>query len=283
MNANIKTIMLTGLAMIAFAANSIIARQALLASEIGPASFTTMRIFSGALVLTLLIGIHKSWSSGSWSGAAYLLIYAGFFSLAYVSLPAGIGALILFTAVQMTMIGSGLIQGERLSLVQSIGALLAFSGLIFLLNPGVDAPSLVGSAMMICAGIGWGFYSLKGRASQNPTADTSGNFVKAALLSVAVFAPYLILRPEAVPQTPGVLLAVLSGAVTSGLGYAIWYAVLPQLSSIRAGIAQLTVPAIAAIGGVLLLAEQASFRLVVSSIVILTGVAITTISNPKKQ
>ncbi|NNC36393.1 MAG: DMT family transporter [Acidimicrobiales bacterium] len=282
MKIELKTLSFTCLAMLAFAANSIIARQALLASEIGPISFTVIRLFAGAIVLALLVGLRKSWHSGSWIGAIYLLIYAGFFSLAYVSLPAGIGALILFTAVQITMIGSGLIHGERLTFIQGLGALLAFAGLVFLLNPGTDAPHLFGSLLMVCSGIGWGLYSLKGRGSQNPTAETSGNFIRASVLAFCVLGAILLVRPESPPQTTGILLAILSGAITSGMGYAIWYTVLPSLSAVRAGLAQLSVPAIAALGGIILLAEAASPRLIISSLVILVGVAIATLSKSRK-
>jgi drug/metabolite transporter (DMT)-like permease len=282
MNLPLKTLLLTGLAVIAFAANSVIARQALLGPEIGPWTYTSLRLLSGALVLAIMVGPAKSWKAGSWAGAIYLLIYAGLFSLAYISLPAGIGALILFTTVQITMVGYGLLRGERLSTVQAIGAVFAFLGLIYLLNPGRDAPPLWGAVLMIGSGIGWGLYSLKGRSSQNPTRETSGNFIKASILAIGIAIPYFLLTPEPSPQFTGIVLAVVSGAITSGLGYAIWYTALPHLSAVRAGLAQLTVPAIAAAGGVVLLAEPATARFIIASLVILTGVGIATLSGPKR-
>lgn len=281
MNPALKPLILTSLAMIAFAANSVLARYALLAPDIGAWTYTSVRLVSGTLVLVLLTGPTTSWKSGSWTDALYLLTYAGFFSLAYVSLPAGIGALILFTAVQITMIGSGLINGERLSALQTLGALSAFAGLALLLNPGIDAPSLWGALMMTSSGIGWGLYSLKGRMSQNSTRDTSGNFLKATILAIIIALPYLALNAEPVPQFFGIGLAIISGALTSGLGYVIWYAALPHLSAVRAGLSQLSVPAIAAAGGVLLLSEPMSARLIVSSVVILIGVGVATLSRSK--
>ena len=282
MSIPLKTLLLTGLAMIAFAANSVIARQALLGTEIGPIFYTNIRLISGAFLLAILVGPAKSWRSGSWLGALYLLAYSALFSLAYVLLPAGIGALILFTAVQMTMIGSGLLRGEKMMPVQIVGAIFAFVGLVFLLNPGPEAPSIWGSALMIGSGIGWGLYSLKGQASQNPKNETSGNFLKAALIAVILALPLLGLNPEAAPRTQGIVLAIVSGAITSGLGYVIWYAALPHLSAVRAGLAQLTVPAIAAAGGIVFLSEPMTARFFIASSVILIGVGVATLSRFEK-
>jgi len=282
MSLPFRIFLLTSLAMMAFAANSVIARQALLGAEIGPIYYTNIRLLSGACVLAILVGPLKSWSAGSWAGAVSLLTYAALFSLAYVSLPAGIGALILFAAVQMTMIGAGLVQGEKMSPVQMIGAVCAFAGLVYLLNPGPTAPALLGSVLMVGAGVGWGVYSLIGRASKNPTGDTSGNFVKATILAFIIALPLLALNPEPSPQTAGISLAILSGAITSGLGYVIWYAALPGLSAVRAGLAQLTVPAIAAAGGIFFLNEPMTVRFLIASAVILIGVGIATFPRPQK-
>ena len=273
----VKIFLLTAVAMIAFAANSVIARQALLAPEIGPWSYTSLRLISGALVLAVLAGPKTSWKAGNWRSAMALLLYAGLFSLAYVQLPAGIGALILFTSVQLTMIGRGLVLGERFSGLQMIGTALAFIGLIYLLNPGIDAPPTFASLMMIGSGIGWGIYSLRGRSGQNPTNETSGNFIKASIIACILAIPILIARPEGTPHTNGVILAIVSGAITSGLGYVVWYAALKHLSAIRAGLAQLTVPAIAAAGGVLFLSEPVTARFIGASLAILAGVGIATL------
>ncbi|MEM9668977.1 MAG: DMT family transporter [Pseudomonadota bacterium] len=268
---------LTALAMVAFAANSVLGRLGLVDGGIGPGSFAAIRLVSGALLLCLLAGLGKSISAGTWSGAASLFIYAAFFSYAYLQLDAGMGALILFAIVQITMVGSGLASGERLSGLQWTGFLMAVGGLVWLLSPGLAAPPLAGALAMAVAGIGWGVYSLLGRGSTiDPTARTAGNFARASLIALLLLPAALFVAGEPEPATYGVILAILSGAVTSGLGYAIWYTALKGLSATRAGIAQLTVPAIAALGGVLFLGEALTLRFGVSSLIILSGVALAT-------
>lgn len=274
---------LTLLAMVAFAGNSIIVRMALASDSIGPLCFGMIRLLAGAVVLALLVSPKRALSSGSWAGAVCLLTYVVFFSYAYLSLDAGTGALILFATVQIVMIGWGIRQGERLSAIQWSGTGVACLGLVFLLRPGAAAsPDPSGALMMAMAGLGWGLYSLLGRHVESPTVATAGNFVKALMLVLLIGLPLLLIRPENYPQARGVLLAIISGGVTSGLGYALWYRVLRYLPATRAGIAQLSVPAIAAIGGLILLNEAVTVRLLISSTMVLGGVAIATLSLKKQ-
>jgi len=269
---------LTLLAMIAFAGNSIIARMALAADSIGPLSFSLIRLVAGASVLALLAGPKPALSSGSWAGAAYLLTYVVFFSYAYLSLDAGTGALILFATVQIVMIGSGIRHGERLSAIQWAGTGLACLGLILLLRPGADtSPNPVGAVMMGLSGLGWALYSLRGRHVESPILATAGNFAKATAMVLLVSTPLLFVMPEAFPHAKGFTLAIMSGSVTSGLGYALWYKVLRHLTAIRAGVAQLSVPAIAALGGLVFLNEVVTIHLLITTAMVLGGVAIATL------
>lgn len=269
---------LTALAMLAFAANSLLCRAALQTHSIDPASFTVIRLFSGAIMLGIIAsarsGPAAALKTGSWKEAFALFAYAAAFSFAYLTLPAATGALILFGCVQATMIAAGLVRGERLSLLQILGALAAIGGLVYLLAPGVHAPSPTGAALMAGAGVAWGFYSLlgRGRGGRDPTAATAGNFLRAAPMGLVLLAQPLVAGGGLWWSNEGALLGAISGAVTSGVGYAIWYAALKHLASAQAAIVQLTVPAIAAAGAVLLLGEPFSSRLVVASIAILGGV-----------
>ena len=269
--------------MIAFAGNSIIVRMALASDSIGPLSFGLIRLLAGALVLALLVKPKQAISSGTWKGALCLLTYVVFFSYAYLSLDAGTGALILFATVQIVMIGSGIRQGERLSPIQWFGTAIACLGLVFLLRPGATSPDPLGAFMMAMAGLGWALYSLLGRHVDSPTLATAGNFVKAFLLVVLTSIPLLLIRPEPYPYTNGVILAIVSGGVTSGLGYALWYRVLRHLPATRAGIAQLSVPAIAAVGGLIFLNEAVTLRLLTTSAMVLGGVAIATLSQVRPK
>lgn len=268
-----RLLILTLLAMIAFAANSILCRQALDTTAIDPATFTTIRLVSGAATLWLIVRLRARGSAlaGSWPAAFSLFAYAAAFSFAYVSLSAGTGALILFGSVQATMILAGLLRGERFTPLQTAGLLLALGGLVALLLPGATAPHWAGATLMAIAGIAWGAYSLMGRASTRPIETTAGNFLRAAVFGALLSAVSLGLFAW---DPHGALLAVLSGAVASGLGYAIWYTVLPALRATQAATVQLSVPVIAAIGGVLLLGEQLSLRLVLCSVAILGGIAL---------
>lgn len=269
---------LTLLTMIAFAANSVIGRMGLIETATGPGAFALIRMASGTAVLVLLMRLRAQKIGGSWAGAAMLTLYMVAFAYAYLTLPAGTGALILFGVVQILMIGAGWISGERLSGVQIGGAGLAALALVWLVSPGVGAPPLMGAAAMALSGIGWGIYSLIGRGRKDAGVETAGNFVRGVPLCALSVALLMIARPEAMPDSHGVALAILSGAVTSGLGYILWYKALKGLRASQAGLAQLTVPAIAAIGGALLLAEPLSLRLILASAAILGGVALATLT-----
>ncbi len=264
---------LTLVTMVAFAANSILCRQALDTTPIDPATFTLIRLCSGAATLWLIVRVRtgEAASAGRWTAAFSLFAYAAAFSFAYVSLGAGTGALILFGSVQATMILSGLLRGERFTLLQTGGFLLALGGLAALLLPGVTAPDWTGAILMILAGIAWGAYSLMGRASSRAIETTAGNFLRATVFGALLSAFSLGMFAW---DARGALLAVLSGAVASGLGYATWYTVLPALRATHAATVQLSVPVIAAIGGVLLLGEHLSLRLVLCSVAILGGLAL---------
>lgn len=268
---------LTALALLAFAGNSLLCRAALRDTAIDPASFTLLRIVSGALVLALLVGLRApaQLRAGSWTSAAALFAYAIAFSYAYIGLSAGTGALILFGAVQASMLGWALLRGERFGAVQTLGFVLAIAGLIGLLLPGLSAPPLGAALLMLLAGVAWGVYSLRGRGAGDPTAVTAGNFLRAVPMAGAAIAIALLLAPDAMQiDAPGSLYAIASGALTSGLGYAIWYRALPQLRASTAATVQLSVPVITAVAGVLLLSEPLSPRLVLASIAVLGGVAL---------
>ncbi len=277
-----KLIGLTSLAMVAFAANSVLGRMGLLGGDIGAGSFALVRLVSGALVLGLIAGLSTARTAGSWRGGLALFIYAAFFSYAYLELAAGTGALLLFAMVQITMVGAGLFAGERFTWLQWVGLIAALFALVWLLSPGLEAPPLLGALAMLLAGVGWGIYSLIGRTSPtDSTATTAGNFLRASLIGIALLTPFMIwIIPEPLPGRRGVFLAILSGAVTSGLGYAIWYMALKGLSATKAGVAQLTVPAIAALGGVLLLDEALTLRFALASLIILAGVGVATLTAP---
>ena len=270
------TLLLTVLTLISFAANSLLCRMALQGQLIDPVSFTAIRLVSGALALNLISRLVEESKgpqekSGSWMSSFALFAYAIAFSLAYVSLSAGMGALILFGAVQVTMIGVSLYAGEKLRLVQWIGFVLAMSGLFYLVAPGLAAPDPLGALLMFVAGISWGVYSLRGKGVSTPVAMTAANF--AAATPWAILASLLALS-SAKWQLQGVLLAIISGVLTSGLGYVLWYRALRGLTRTQASIVQLLVPVLAGFGGILFLAEQLSFRLIAASTFILGGVAL---------
>ena len=268
-----KATLLTTLAMLAFAGNSVLCRLALDTTAIDPAGFTSLRLISGAAVLWLLVTLRGggAFSHGSWPSALALFAYAAGFSWAYIHLDAGLGALLLFAAVQVTMIGTSVARGERLTLPQQVGMTLALLGLIALLLPGSSAPPLPAALSMLAAGIAWGIYSLRGRGASNPTAVTAGNFLRAAPLAILLS---LALLQSQNLDSQGVLYALASGAVTSGLGYAVWYAALPHLRASVAATVQLSVPVITTLGGALLLAEPLTLRLLLASAMILGGIAL---------
>jgi len=273
---------LTAFALIAFAANSILCRMALGNGAIDPASFSTVRLVSGAVVLWLIVkaslGVKADKHPGSWWSAAMLFLYAAAFSFAYVSLNAGVGALILFGAVQATMITAGLLKGERPPMLAWCGLAIALAGLVYLVFPGLAAPSFSGAALMAVAGFAWGIYSLRGLGVTNPVAVTGDNFLRSVPMTAMVS---LILLPGLQLSSEGILLAGLSGGLTSGIGYVVWYAALRYISAIRAAMLQLLVPVVAAGGGVLLLSEQVTLRLILSGILIIGGVGLTLKSKKK--
>jgi len=272
------TLSLTLLAMIAFAGNSLLCRLALQQTAIDPASFTALRIVSGALTLWLIVRVRSSSHSaaGSWPSALALFAYAAAFSYAYVSLSAATGALLLFGAVQATMLGYGLWAGERLRRRQFIGLALAMSGLVGLLMPGLSAPPLAGALLMLGAGVAWGIYSLRGKGTGDATCVTAGNFQRAVPLGV-------LLALAALPWTSldiaGFWYAVSSGALASGVGYAIWYTALRGLKATSAATVQLSVPVVTAVGGIVFLGETISLRLLITSAAILGGIALVVIDN----
>ena len=274
----------TSLAMLAFAGNSIICRMALRDAAIDPATFTGIRLASGALALLLIFASAQRGSSvtahGSWAAALMLFLYALCFSYAYISLDAATGALILFGFVQATMIVMALAAGDRPRLAEWLGWLLAVSGLVWLLLPGAAAPAPLAALLMAMSGVAWGVYSIQGRGQTDPLASTSSNFLRSLVL-VAILC-LLTMSGMQITRT-GVLLAVLSGALTSGVGYVIWYAALNYLSSIQAALVQLSVPAVAAAGGVVLLAESLSSRLVIAGLLILGGICIAVTGKEKQH
>ncbi|MBO13393.1 MAG: EamA family transporter [Planctomycetaceae bacterium] len=277
-----RVLVLTSLAMVAFAGNSLLCRLALKDAQIDAASFTSIRLISGAAVLWLIVRARRQAmdGSGDWRSALALFAYAAGFSYAYVDLPAAIGALLLFGAVQVTMIGYGLSTGERLVLRQSTGLVLAFGGLVGLLLPGLSAPPPGGAALMLGAGIAWGVYSIRGKGAGDATSTTAGNFLRAAPLAVGL---NLAMLPTDRPETLGIACAVASGAVTSGIGYAIWYSAIRGLKATHAATVQLSVPVIAAAGGIVFLGEAISVRLVIASVAILGGVALVVIEKPASR
>lgn len=271
------------LTLLAFAANSLFCRMALGAELIDPISFTTLRLVSGALILFIITSFNYYFKervkiAGSWKSASALFIYAIAFSLAYLTLSTGTGALVLFGAVQLTMMIFAIKKGEKLSSVQWIGFIAAIAGLIYLVLPGVSAPHPLGVLLMAGSGIGWGIYSIRGKKVASPIQMTAGNFIRAAPMAIVLS---LLTLSQVEAQLNGILLAVGSGAVTSGLGYVIWYKTLRHLTTSQASIIQLAVPVIAAFGGVIFLSEVLSGRLVISSLLVLGGVGLAVIKKNK--
>jgi len=309
--------------MVAFASNSLLCRAALKQTHIDAATFTFVRIFSGAVALSVILTIQRllrvegtasppgeslatrvgfpspqfapkgrggSFSLrekvgmrgfGNWISALALFVYAAGFSFAYVNLSAGTGALLLFGAVQATMIVWGLQKGERLSTVQSAGFIIAVTGLVVLVLPGISAPPLMGSTLMLAAGVAWGIYSVRGKGEKKPASATTGNFVRAVPFAAALSIIFIM---RAHVDFAGVTFGIISGAITSGLGYVIWYSVLRDLKAVSAAIVQLSVPVLAASGGILLLAEPITMRYVLASLAVLGGIALVVATpDPKDQ
>jgi drug/metabolite transporter (DMT)-like permease len=280
-----RTATFTVLALIGFAANSLLCRAALEngAWRIDAASFTSLRLLSGALVLALLLRVRGGGARrGSWGSALALFAYAAGFSLAYVRIPAGVGALLLFGCVQATMLGVGLFRGERPRPLEWLGLAMALGGLLVLRLPGATAPDPLGATLMAGAGVAWGVYSLRGRGNADPLAATADNFLRSVPMTVALSVLGLLTleAPRATPM--GVGLAVASGALASGVGYSLWYAALPHLTAMRAAVVQLAVPVVAAAGGVLLLGETLTVRLVGAGSALLCGVLLALTARQRK-
>lgn len=274
----IKAIFLTAFALVAFAFNSILCRMALRGGEADAAGFTIVRIASGAITLIVISYLAGSGKGshirerGNWISAFFLFAYAICFSFAYLGLTAGTGALILFGSVQLTMIVVSLIRGDRPKRLEWFGLIVAAGGLVYLVFPGLTSPPLTSSLLMAAAGAAWGGYTLRGRGSSSPLADTTGNFVLAVPMAIIVAVVYwsgIHLSKE------GIVLAMLSGAVASGIGYTVWYAALKFHSATSAAVLQLSVPAIAAAGGIVFLAESATTRLYIAASLILGGILLT--------
>ena len=268
-----RTFVLTLLAMLAFAGNSLLCRLALKHTSIDAASFTSIRIISGALVLWLIVRMRSGTRipAGDWPAACALFAYASGFSFAYVSLPAATGALLLYGAIQATMIGYGLWVGERLRRPQTVGLIFAFGGLLSLLLPGLTAPPLGSAVLMLGAGIAWGVYSLRGKSAGDPTSVTAGNFLRAVILAAGTS---VVMLPWVSLDGTGFGYAILSGALASGIGYVIWYTALRGLKVTSAATVQLSVPVIVAVGGIVFLGEPVTLRLLIASIAILGGAAL---------
>lgn len=267
-----RTIIFTVLALTAFAANSVLCRLALADRTIDASSFTVVRLLSGAVVLFLIIKIKNKSdipAKGSWSASLMLFLYATTFSFAYITLDTGTGALILFGSVQITMILLSILSGNRLHISEWLGVVISFLGFLYLVLPGVATPSIFGFVLMSMAGIAWGIYTLKGRGSSNPLMDTAYNFLRT--IPFVVILTVLAFNKMDYSST-GILLAVLSGAIASGIGYAIWYSALRGLSTVQAAVVQLLVPVIAAFGGVIFVSEAITLRLTVSAMLILGGI-----------
>lgn len=294
-----KAFLLTIFALTAFAFNSILCRLALRGEEADAVGFTLVRLISGAGMLAVISLICKSprvskgdtrtlegsplltrrlLQKGSWPSAFFLFAYALAFSLAYLDLTAATGALILFGSVQLTMIALSLIRGERPTILEYIGLLLAVGGLVYLVFPGLASPPLYSSLLMAAAGAAWGFYTLRGKGSADPLADTTGNFIRSVPMIALVAIPFL---SKIQLSNRGIVLAAVSGAVTSGIGYAVWYAALKYHTATRAAVLQLSVPIIAAVLGIFLLAETANTRLLIAAALILGGIGLTILG--KKQ
>lgn len=265
--------LLTTLAMLAFAGNSLLCRIALGQAGMDAASFTAIRLASGAVMLWLLLKLRSGQLAGrgNWPSAFALFAYAAAFSFAYEHLTAATGALVLFPVVQATMIGHGLWRGEQLRALQWTGLAIALAGLVALLLPGVTAPPLHGALLMAVAGLAWGVYSLRGRGAGDPTAVTAGNFLRATLPAVVLL---VVFTRHVSLDAVGVTAAIASGALASGIGYVIWYSVVPRLAAAQAASVQLGVPVLVALGGLVLLGETLSLRVVLAALAILGGIAL---------
>jgi drug/metabolite transporter (DMT)-like permease len=276
----LRLFLLTAAALIGFSANSLLTRAALDVRDIDAASFTAVRLATGAVTLALLAALRSrstpaAIASGNWRSALALSAYAVLFTIAYLRIGAGVGALVLFGAVQVTMIGTGLVRGERPARIDWLGVALAAAGLILLTLPGATAPDALGALLMALAGVSWGVYSLAGRSSRDPLGTTAGNFLRASLVG-ALFASAAWAWAGGLHATArGLIFATLSGSIASGVAYTLWYAALPRLLAWRAAIVQLIVPVLTAVAATVLLGETISLRLALATLLVVAGVALT--------
>jgi drug/metabolite transporter (DMT)-like permease len=272
--SRLRTVTLTAATLVCFAANSLLCRAALRPRLIDAATFTSIRLVSGAAALALILAVtRRARPAGGSIGSAFaLFLYAAAFSLSYVRIGAGVGALLLFGAVQVTMIGWSVATGARPGPVQWLGIAVALGGLAYLGLPGASAPDPIGALLMITAGVAWGAYSLRGRAARDSLAANADNFLRAVPLTIGLSVALLSGRAA---TGHGILLAVASGALTSGGGYSLWYAVVPTLGATRAAAVQLAVPVLAGLGATALLGESLTARIVISGAAILAGIALT--------
>jgi len=278
-NHFIKTFIYTSIALIAFAANSVLCRKALGEHKIDASGFTIIRLLSGAIVLIIILSLSKTKKNketkGSWYSGIMLFLYAVTFSYAYITLDTGTGALIAFGSVQITIILYSMFFGHKLHWMEGLGTMIAFSGFVYLIFPGVNSPPLKGFILMTIAGIGWGIYTLNGQGSKDPLKDTAYNFVRTLPFLVILF---LATMKNINYSFEGVLLAVISGAVTSGIGYTIWYIALRGLTNVQSAVVQLLVPVIAAFGGVIFVSEVITLRLSLASLLILGGILVVALA-----
>jgi drug/metabolite transporter (DMT)-like permease len=284
-----RLILLTTLAMLAFAANSVLARLAFATAHAEPLSYTGIRLASGAVVLALLLFARQRKPirvAGSWPAAAALFGYALAFSIAYLMLGAGTGALILFASVQLGILGWAVYRGDRPGPLEWLGLALAFGGFAWLVAPnlfalGLVAPDPLGAVLMVGSGLCWAAYTLMGRGSTSPLADTAGNFIRASVTAPILVVAGSLLHQQVTPMAASY--AVASGAIASGLGYAIWYAALPALTRTRAAIVQLTVPALAALGGITFIGEPLTARLIAATLAIIGGIALAVLTAARRR
>ncbi|MDV2468005.1 DMT family transporter [Acinetobacter chinensis] len=270
------------IAMLAFAANSVLCRLALVEQQIDPMSFSLIRVCSGAVVLWGLYQFSSNKTKIEWSvkNGFFLALYITAFSLAYLHIDAGVGALLLFGTVQLSMVGYGLCHGERINLRRGTGLVIAITGILILLLPGASAPHLGYAAMMVLSGIGWAMYSIAGKNMHNPLASSLGNFVLAIPFVLLV---YLVFYTQSFIKPQGVLLALLSGGLASSGAYVLWYAIVKQIDRVTASSVQLSVPCLAILGGALFIGEALSFRVVISAVIVLAGIALVIRSSSGSQ
>lgn len=282
-----RLFLLTLFTMLCFAGNSVFGRLALSTTSIDPSSYTFVRLVCGALVLCVLVIFREKISlrqllpsnRASWFSSLALFVYASAFSFSYADLTTATGAVLLFGAVQATMIGYGVMRGEPLAILQWLGVVISVAGFIGLMLPGIEAPELLPSMVMFISGVAWGVYSLRGQGADKPLMSTAINFIGATAISAVLIT---VCWSQVIFDRDGFIYAALSGGLTSAIGYAVWYQVLPWMRSVHAASVQLTVPVLTAVGGVLFVAEPLTLKLVLASAAILGGIALVILSKRER-